>query len=375
MSFSQRQPAVVTDAGQGQRVDFRAGGRGQEYLIEGWSYPEAEYTWSLGQTSIVRFPHEGRREDHALLLRGAPLVREGALPFQRLEVVVNGVMVARLVLRAKTQIELMVPAAVIGDGPAVEVVFHWPDATAPSELGGSGDSRALAFAMGLVELRPLTPGARPAVAARRAEDRAMLMDIQSLGANCELGMVQRHFGAEPFGLFRWASTPLPNLVRALEARFEGFGLPENLEVWMDDATEFHVIDKVFGFKNHSFAFQNKGAKREDILRREATRLPFLKRLLIEDLECSSKLFCFHDADKSSLDKVKALAGAVNRFNLNFLLWVCSSKDSEKIGTARILAPNIIIGFVDRFEKSTDVRNPSSDVWLKVIRQAHSLWRD
>jgi hypothetical protein len=363
----------VTDAAKGQRVDFRAGGRGQEYLIEGWSYPEAEYTWSLGQTSIVRFSHEGRREDHALLLRGAPLVREGALPFQRLEVVVNGAMVARLVLRAKTQIELMVPAAVIGDGPAVEVVFHWPDATAPSELGGSGDSRALAFAMGLVELRPLAAGARSAVAAQRAEDRAMLMDIQSLGANCELGMVQRHFGAEPFGLFRWASTPLPNLVRALEARFEGFGLPENLDVWMDDATEFHVIDKVFGFKNHSFAFQNKGAKREDILRREAARLPFLKRLLIEELEAGSKLYCFHDGNQSSLDDINKLVAALNKYGRNVLVWVKAIGKGENIGDVNIINHNLIAGYIDYFEALGNVTQPSFNAWLKMLRSAHGVW--
>ena len=32
----------------------------------------------------------------------------------------------------------------------------------------------------------------------------MLLEFESLGDNCEFGLVQRHFGAEPISLLRFA---------------------------------------------------------------------------------------------------------------------------------------------------------------------------
>ena len=56
-------------------------------------------------------------------------------------------------------------------------------------------------------------------AAAAMSDRELVVHFESLGDNCELGLVQRRAGVEPLGLLRFAGVPLRNLVRGLNARF------------------------------------------------------------------------------------------------------------------------------------------------------------
>jgi len=364
-------PALPDTAGACQ-IDLRAGGQGHEFLLAGWSHAEKEYTWTLGKKSLVRLPAPAAACDCSLKFRAGPMVRAGAAPFQRLDVSVNGTLLARLIARAPAQHELFVPAALLAQD-SVDIVFHMPDAQPPTE-DGSGDSRELGFWLASLEFAPL-PAAPPLPhAAARAADKAMLMDLQSLGENCELGFVQRFGGAEPLGLFRWASTPLPNLLAALAARFAGLGEANNLVIEADEASEFQVLDTRYGFRNHSFAFANAGARREDLLKRERVRLPFMARLLIEDLERADKLFCFHDAGRSDRAAIERLVAALGAYGPNSLLWMCPAPAPPLVGTAERLGPRLIRGFVDRFQPLHDVRKPSVAAWMGAIRGAVGIWR-
>ena len=64
--------------------------------------------------------------------------------------------------------------------------------------------------------------------AQRPELEPLMRQVESLGINCELGLVQRHCLAEPLGLFRFAYTPLEGLVAALHQDFAGIGDPGEL---------------------------------------------------------------------------------------------------------------------------------------------------
>ena len=49
----------------------------------------------------------------------------------------------------------------------------------------------------------------------------LLQMFESLGENCDLGVVQRAVGLEPFGLFRFAACDAPCLAALLRARTRG----------------------------------------------------------------------------------------------------------------------------------------------------------
>jgi hypothetical protein len=60
-------------------------------------------------------------------------------------------------------------------------------------------------------------------------DPKVLFDaFQSLGDNCELGLVQKQYRSNLLGLFKFASTPIGGLVAALRRGFSDRTSPDHL---------------------------------------------------------------------------------------------------------------------------------------------------
>ena len=58
---------------------------------------------------------------------------------------------------------------------------------------------------------------------------------------------------DPLGLFRFSSTPLPQLLKALRSNFEGMGKEDSIEVQVSpNGREYMVLDKCFGFLYHAW---------------------------------------------------------------------------------------------------------------------------
>ena len=90
---------------------------------------------------------------------------------------------------------------------------RYPDDPVGPELMGQAREGA-AFAAADALGTPHTP-----VAIERVEDeatRALLLRFESLGADCEFGLVQRRYGAEPLGLLRWNKDTQPLLIDGLK---------------------------------------------------------------------------------------------------------------------------------------------------------------
>jgi hypothetical protein len=123
------------------------------------------------------------------------------------------------------------------------------------------------------------------------EALALLMRFESLGQNCEFGLVQRRFGAEPLSLLRWTFVKPMTLIRLLEARGAGMGEAENVELRTSDWGEHMVHDRRFGISFHSF-MTSALADPDAFLKKQAARLRWLRDKLVEDLEQAEKIFVY-----------------------------------------------------------------------------------
>jgi len=116
-----------------------------------------------------------------------------------------------------------------------------------------------------------------------------MMRFESLGENCEFGLVQRRCGADPLGLFRFGSTPIEKLLEALEARLEGLGAPGRISIELSaNGREYMVNDHQFGLPYHAWVLAGEMTP-DQVLQREMRRLPLLIRKLIEDLSNGAKI--------------------------------------------------------------------------------------
>src|ERR1700709_963317 len=81
-------------------------------------------------------------------------------------------------------------------------------------------------------------------------DTDLVLQFESIGDNCEFGLVQRLAGAEPLGLLRFAGTPLRNLLGGLNARFADIADPNHVRVVAENG-EFMVKLTKYDFTFHA----------------------------------------------------------------------------------------------------------------------------
>jgi len=222
------------------------------------------------------------------------------------------------------------------------------------ELGRFGEAAALSRPAALPQTNASTPA-------------NLMLAFESLGENCEFGVVQRHFGAEPLGLLRFTSTPPRLLTAALRDRFAGVGSPENTTLTEHNG-EYMTRDKRYHMSMHTFipAVNDDRTKRFANLCR---RLVFLRDKLIGDLEEAEKHFVYGSRSHLADEDIRGLWEAMQAYGKNRLLLVHPAEASERPGTMRQLEDGLIVGFIDR----VSVEAPSFDLWLKLCRDSHDVW--
>ena len=279
-------------------LDFAgAGANAQDWLGEGWHGPEPTHRWMDGAQSVVRLPPLRAQKWFVLTLRGFALDLDGPAP--SLRVALNGAALGRLHLTAGTPHAAALPGELMRADAENQLVFHHPDAARPSDRRpGHKDTRWLSSALESLALAPLDAPLHqvprllppPARLPQGEAARALVENFQSLGQNCGLGGVQRHYGAEPFGLLRFASVHPGPLVEGLSTRFQGVGDLDRLAFRPSPQSgELKGHHAAYGLDYHTFR-RPEDTDVEAFARSEARRLAYLSRLFFEQLENDEKIF-------------------------------------------------------------------------------------
>jgi tetratricopeptide (TPR) repeat protein len=219
----------------------------------------------------------------------------------------------------------------------------------------------------------------PAVAAagRSVEDRELVMRFESLGGNCEFGIVQRRCGAEPLGLLRWAGIHHRALLNSLQHRFEGVGEPEHTRVSVEPKSgEYQIHENRFGVVVHTFKMaHDKSTEQEKFYQQMCRRLQYLRRKMLEDLESGEKIFVYKSQLPLPDADVLAIRDAVLSYGPNTLLYVRTSEGDRPPGTVEPTSPGLLTGYIDRFVPPDGPwEQLSLPMWLTIAQKAHALWK-
>lgn len=144
--------------------------------------------------------------------------------------------------------------------------------------------------------------------------------FSSLGDNCEFGLVQRICGVEPLGLFRFSRTELAPLIAALDADFEDYGGPGDLELYASLKDRLSCRSRLYGFDylvSDASADQDAGK----LLGRETAKVGFLKRKLLEDLSEDGRVFVRKASTEETDADARRLLQALRRHGRSTLLHV------------------------------------------------------
>jgi hypothetical protein len=199
----------------------------------------------------------------------------------------------------------------------------------------------------------------------------LVMQFQSLGDNCEFGIVQRRCGAEPLGLARFAAFHHPQLLSALSRKLADFG--EDIEIVIGNVetggTEFHARDRTYGLHYHT-GHTTASFTATEMLERERVRMGFLKRKFLEDLERAATIWVIKRNDPLPLATVEKVFSLLRGFGPNTLLWAVAANDEHPPGSVETLEAGLLKGYVARFapyDRATEVHTES---WLELCRNAY-----
>jgi tetratricopeptide (TPR) repeat protein len=174
--------------------------------------------------------------------------------------------------------------------------------------------------------------------------------FESLGRNCEFGLVQRHFGAEPLGLLRWSATEPAGLCAMLAERFDGLDDAANLHLTINFMNEYYLSNKKFGMGMHTFINAGKDSETK-VFAMLLRRLAFLKRKLLEDLEGSSKIFVYKSDTPVPFAMQMRLVAAVEAYNPNNKLVVVQVGQNGAPASCAQIAPGLLLGLQTRPSKN------------------------
>ena len=201
----------------------------------------------------------------------------------------------------------------------------------------------------------------------------LFLNFESLGDNCEFGLVQRHAGLEPLGLFRFAFSSMPNVLRALQNRFEKIADLDRIDVTVAKNTELMVHLREYGFYYH--VGKHEGDIEIETLRRdEQKKLAFLIRRLIGTLTTGEKIFIRKGEKTKTRQQAKELLNEMRAYGPATLLWVTEADHDNPPGSVRVLEPGLLRGRIDSFAPYTDAHSIGFTGWVDVCQNAYWLWK-
>ncbi|MGI4798734.1 MAG: hypothetical protein ACRYG8_32775 [Janthinobacterium lividum] len=374
-------------------IKFGYPGNSFTYQGTGWSWREDGGIWMVDDESTLIIPRPQQRGDYLLELDFETLIAPGRHDFQRLGISVNGVNLSNQVLRSNTVVHCWVPWSVIGGPMKSIVILTHPDGWKPAELsGGEGDQRVLSLYARTARLTLLTERRWEADHLRPSEDAQfeaiiaqqqsqdglavhdLMLNFESLGSNCELGMLQRHHGAEPLGLFRFSYTPLDGLLAALESDFHSASFSDQASLVLNPKTrEYELVDRLHGFEWHTWRYDGQ-ADAAALEQQELVRLPYLVRRFYETLEDGEKILVLRDEDgPTDQAKIQRLLAALRRHGEVTLLWVSIIRDGYATGDVEWLGDGLMHGWIDRLTTRDQANNASMLAWGVICQRAHQMW--
>ncbi len=356
-------------------LDFRVGGSGLPAMGAGWSHPEPDYVWAVDNFSTLTLEVPADHPAYVVVLRIDPIA-----VLQRIAVWSDGHLLSTHRVHRPTEISVSLPRRLVRDGRLVLTIAHY-DKVRAAELNNSDDNRLLSILLRSVRLY-----GSDRVPARHAEPErfpmaaeALVTRFQSLGDNCEFGIAQRRFGAEPLNLLRFSATHLTHLLRGLDTEFDGLTLPENLAVVHgtepEGAREYIIEQTTYDLRYHSFEHEGEVAA-ETVLPRAHQRLRFQLRLFLQDLRAAEKIFVLKRNIPLALEEATPVWAALRSYNpRNTLLYVVPADAAHLPGTVEWMGPGLLRGHIDRLAPYEDAQGVSQDCWLAICRSAHAMWQD
>jgi hypothetical protein len=390
-------------------IRLRHGEPGVGAMLDGWGVPEHDGIWSVGATSRIVVGRLDPGHAHIVELSAHPFINRPFVRFQTIRATIGENVLGEAQIGAPEFVGFRIPPeAVIADNPIVLTLDH-PRAARPCDSLVTPDDRWLGVCydrMRVIRMADV-PGwaqvAKPPVAfdapapappsggddepdaalALAIQDtlalslKQLVLKFESIGDNCEFGLVQRRCGAEPLGLLRFAATELRWLRHGLDNDFDGLGAPEFVEPELHGERaprEYMIREASHQLVYHTFRYEDEIGS-DAIRDQEAKKLRFLRRKFLADLQEGAKILVCKQRSPVTEALMWPLVAELGRRGPNTLLWVAEADEAHPPASVEVLSDRLMKGYMDRFAPGENAHDLSLDCWIRLCANAYAAWPD
>ncbi len=380
--------------GQAAYVRFGVAGDAAALQIDGWSVPEDGFTWSLGEGSRIRIPYRAGQGTLWLELTVTPMRAVPAVPHQVLTVVVDGTQCGTETVGMACTLAFPLRGIAGGSSGEIELCLMHPGAAVPADCTESDDQRRLGVAVHEILLHwhpaepDFTPRFRSALPVPHPDmlfenvrgctgldPAALMFQFESIGHNCEFGLVQRILKAEPLGLLRFGGIPPADLLRGLDCGFDGIDDPAQIafDTEVNEGRDEYVVraDR-YAMRFHSFV-SVADTPHAEMLHKMAVHLSFLRRMFEEKLRGGETIFVLHHAACGSVAQVRPFLNVLRSWGPTALLFVTAG--TGEMGSVDQVAADMFHGHIDRFMTQFDANEINAPAWLSICANTYRMWRE
>jgi tetratricopeptide (TPR) repeat protein len=351
-------------------------------LSDGFKSPEQTIVWSQGGHAVLQYEGATPNAEQGLVIEASPQ-RPGTSV--RISVSVNDVGIGEDVLWGRARLTFHIPVHILSEDCRI-LIDYAPESTDDTQVG----QMVAFFYIRLHDIDPAmdleaprsqgsyllssTLDANAAIDAYKevtgTDARALMLNFESLGSDCEFGLVQRECSAEPLGLLRFSTVPLLELVTGLDTDFEGVDDRNALDFEIDPSDEYIALQRRYKLRYHTFQYQ-ADTTLDDMYGREIKKLSFLQRKFLEQLTSGDKIFVYKSWERCQLPHIETLYRSIRAHGSNALLWVTQAGDGDTPGSVREIYQGLYLGTMRRFSRPV-VGQDHRDIaeWLELC---HNAW--
>ena len=198
----------------------------------------------------------------------------------------------------------------------------------------------------------------------------LAMRFESLGSNCEFGIVQRLAGAEPLGLLRWGTIGVDQLRRMLETRCGGVGASETMRLNLAEDGEYQLSDLRY-FSLHTLLYTGQTAE-DKLYQRMQRRLHYLSKKLMDDLIAGEKIFVYRQHHAPILDtEIHALFESIRSYGPGRLLCVHKPTDAVYDNTRESPRPGLFVAYMSALTDNPLAAGDRFDLWIALLQRVEA----
>lgn len=207
---------------------------------------------------------------------------------------------------------------------------------------------------------------------RRLPEHNLFDHFQSVGDNCEFGMVRRAAANEKVHLLQWATIPPEMLLVLLRERLERFADPGSIrfDLWGEiEPREYMMRDEIYGMIGHTW-IKNGSAESLDIEVNHTRRLRYMRDKFVEDLTDGAHIFVYRRSAETDLAIIRDIGTALSAIGPAYLLWVTYPRNrGQAAGGTDWIEKNVMCGYIERFAPAERVYEVETRAWIELCRNA------